>query len=137
MLLHLNNGDTRRFKAIATFAFLFVFVFAGCGPKPVPMGTVTGSVTAGSERIGNVKLAIYNVKTSEKIAATVDDAANYKITEIPFGDYEVYLYTKQVYSTEDIPPDPRIPKKYRSRKTSGLTVSIDSQDEVKFDIELE
>ena len=133
MSLHLNKA--RRFASIA-IAVPLLLVLTGCGPKPDPTGTLTGTVTADGKPAGNLKIAFYNAETGQPISATVNESASYKLTEVPFGDYEVCVFSKPVFSNEPLPPDSRIPKKLLSRKTSDLTVSVDSEDEVQFDIVL-
>jgi len=56
------------------------------------------------------------------------------LKEIPFGDYEVTV-SQKLTNDPEVVFDKRIPKKYRSKKTSGLSVSINSAETV-FDIEM-
>ncbi|WP_148619065.1 carboxypeptidase-like regulatory domain-containing protein [Mariniblastus fucicola] len=127
---------SRNGRVIASaMLMLIAFSFAGCGPAPEPVGVLSGSVTSGDELIGDCKVAIYNAVSKRSIAATVDSSGSYRMQDIPLGEYEVWVYPKATDSVEEI-PDPRIPMKYRSGKTSGLEVSISSTDEVVYNIDL-
>jgi len=99
------------------------------------MGALTGSVMIGKETIGDCKVGIRHVTTDKGIAATVDEAGVYKLGEIPFGEYQVWVYPSPAYSLK-VKNDKRIPKKYRNKDTSGITVSIDAVEEKEFDIVL-
>ena len=68
----------------------------------------------------------------------VDEQGKFEIKDVPFGEYEAAV--KQVLDPHEpghIPFDKRIPRKYRSGGTSGIAVSIQSEDEVVIAIEME
>jgi len=132
MLLQLSS----KHLSSTVFLLLALFVFVGCGPTPEPVGSVTGSVKADDQTIGNCKVSIYNLKTRRKRATSVSDSGEYTLKNIPFGDYQVRVYPTPNDSPVEI-PDRRIPKKYRRGETSGLAVSVSSEEEVVYDIELE
>ena len=128
------TSDGRLFAIAATT--LALTVFAGCGPKPEPMGMLTGTVKSGDKLIGNCKVAIYKSASMDSIAAKVGESATFKIEEIPYGDYEVVVFPMPT-DTIDAIPDPRIPKKFRKRQTSGFTVSINKEEETVIDLDLQ
>ena len=133
MSRHSSSGS--RLTVIIPTA-LALLVFAGCGRENVePMGTLSGSVMSGDEIIGDCKVGIFNSATLRSISATVNEQGAYRIKEIPFGEYTVWVSPKPVFSNEPI-VDPRLPKKYLNKETSGIVVAIPTVDEVKLDIDL-
>ncbi len=119
----------------AVLAILMLVLVCGCGPAPEPMGALTGSVKAGEKLIGNCTVTIFNTATGKGKTALADESAKFAFKEIPFGDYQIAVYP--IVSEGPNPTvDPRIPKKYRIKKTSGLTFTIDSEDEAVLDIDL-
>ena len=121
---------------ITSIAFSAMMLLTiGCGPAPEPMGTLSGSVKSGDKPIGNCRIGIFCPETNQSISASVDDSATYKLDEIPFGEYQVWV-SQMPTNAHEVVLDPRIPKKYRDKKTSGLTVSLNSTDEVVYDIDM-
>ena len=97
-------------------------------------GTLTGTVKSGGEVCGNCLIAIFNPKTLLRRGCIVGESGEFELKEIPFGDYEVTV-SQKLTNDPEVVFDKRIPKKYRSKKTSGLSVSINSAETV-FDIEM-
>ena len=119
---------------ITVCSVLTVLAFVGCGPAAEPVATLSGKVMSGDTVIGVCKVAISNPVTLKTKAATVDEKGNFKIEEIPYGEYNVKVYPKQNSGPEEV-FDPRIPKKLQRFQTSGVTVSVQSTD-VDLDIDL-
>ena len=133
MWRQLSSRSLRWFFAVSTL--LTVFVTVGCGPEPEPVGSITGKVLSGDTAIGNCKVAIKNPETLVGKAATVDEAGNFKLENVSFGEYEVRVYPAPSQAAEVV-PDPRIPKKARRFASSGYSVSVQSADEVVNNIDL-
>lgn len=98
-------------------------------------GTLTGTVKSGGEVCGDCTIAIFNPETLLRRGCIVGESGEFELKEIPFGDYEVTVGQKPTNSPDPV-FDKRIPKKYRSKKTSGLSVSITSAEPVVFNIEM-
>ena len=117
---------------------LSLLALTGCGddaPPPAPSGTLSGTVKSKGKICGGCVMSIYAEDTLFRKGARVDDSGSYELKGIPFGEYSVKVF--QTPSNDpDAPFDKRIPGKYRDFKTSGLTVSIPSEEAVVYDIEM-
>ena len=66
----------------------------------------------------------------------VDATGTFEIEDIPFGDYQVIVGQMPSNNMEYV-FDKRIPKKYRDKKTSGITVSVAGVEAKVLDIVIE
>ena len=115
---------------------LSMIPLAGCEDSASePSGILTGTVKSGGEVCGDCIIAIFNPKTLLRRGCIVGESDEFELKEIPFGDYEVTVSQKPTNSPDPV-FDERIPKKYRSKKTSELSVSITSEEAVVFNIEM-
>ena len=112
-----------------------LLVFAGCGEEKKPTGAVSGTVKSGGKLIGNCKVAIFNTTTMDSTGATVDESGTFTLNDVPYGNYQVKVYPMPTDSVEEI-PDPRIPKKFRDYKASGITVSVENEEPKTLEIDL-
>ena len=109
---------------------LFTVSLVGCGDSaPETSGTLTGTVKSGGEVCGDCTIAIYNPKTLLRRGCIVGESGKFELKDVPFGDYEVTVSQKPTNAAKEV-FDKRIPKKYRSKKTSELSVSITSAEAV-------
>ena len=101
---------------------LSMIPLAGCEDSASePSGILTGTVKSGGEVCGDCIIAIFNPKTLLRRGCIVGESGEFELKEIPFGDYEVTVSQKPTNSPDPV-FDERIPKKYRSKKTSELSV---------------
>ena len=115
---------------------LFMLSLAGCGDSVSSnSGALTGTVKSGGEVCGDCVIAVFNPKTMLRRGCMVGESGEFELKDIPFGDYEVTVNQKPTNDFEVV-FDKRIPKKYRNKKTSELSVSITSAEPVVFDIEM-
>ena len=108
----------------------------GCGPEPDPTGTLIGTVTTKGEILNDCLVSIASNDSLFRRGGKVDEAGAFKLTGIPFGEYQVRV----VQTPTNLPTntfDERIPQKYRDLKTSGLSASITSVEPVTIKIEME
>jgi hypothetical protein len=100
---------------------------AGCGEEVVkePSGSLTGQVFSGSQAIGKCRVKLYNQLTYKSLMTNVEEDGTYEFEEVPTGDCVLAVTTEPWYEASEPPPDPRIPKKYRDVKSSGLSITIE------------
>lgn len=117
---------------------LLAFSLAGCekAPTPDPTGTLIGTVKSGGEICGDCRISLFNSKTFLSRGGRVDESGNYEVKNIPFGDYDIYMYQTPTNAVVEV-FDERIPKKYRNKKSSGLKASLTSSEPVTLNIEME
>ena len=114
-----------------------VSVSVGCDRKE-PMGMLSGSVSSKGKACGNCQLEIFDPASLRSIGATVNDQGTFELKDVPFGEYQIaVLQVLDPHDPGDPPPDKRIPEKYRDGKTSGITVSVNSVEEVVLKIEMD
>ena len=126
-----------RFGLVAIPLAIALFTLSGCGggKEIVPVGSVSGTVKSDGEICGDCLMAVFNPQTKRSRSCRVGESGTYELKDLPFGDYEITMVQKP--TNEPIATfDKRIPKKYRDIKTSGLRVSIVSEEPVVYDIEM-
>ena len=124
-----------RFSSFAVLLVL-VTITLGCGPGSPPMGTISGAVTSDGEAV-ECYVVLSDPVSREKTGTKCNEEGIFEKSDIPFGEYKVAV--KQLvdsHSAEATPVDKRIPKKYRSIKTTELSVSIQDVEPVVFNIEM-
>lgn len=117
---------------------LMMLSLSGCGggPPPESTGTLSGTVTSGGELCGDCRITLYNPASLRTKGGVVGESGTYEIKNLPFGDYDVSMYQTPTNAVVEV-FDKRIPKKFRSTKTSGLKVSLTPADPaVTLDIEM-
>ena len=116
---------------------LVVISLSGCGPTPDPTGSLTGTVKSNGEIYdGKCIVSISGDSGRVNRGTTANENGSYEVTEIPFGDYQVRVFEKPNNEPIEV-RDKRIPGKYRSVETSGLTFTIASEEPVVLDINME
>ena len=70
------------------------------------------------------------------MGGTVDEFGNFQIKNVPFGEYQVWVCQKPSNDPNFV-LDTRIPKKYRRKETSEVTVSVETADEVVLNIKMD
>ena len=118
------------------FLGLIAVAIAGCQPTEEPSGTLTGTVKSRGEICNNCLISITNTETLFRRGGNVEDSGTFKLTGLPFGDYQVRIVQMPTNLVEKV-FDERIPKKYRNLKTSGLMASVTSVEPVTLDIDME
>ena len=106
---------------------LIAATLSGCsGSKPT--SSVKGKVTYKGEAVADAKVQIQSAASGAAGTAKTDAAGSYTIeTPVPPGKYGVAVVPFEVPPPAPPPPNykpadnPKIPKKYRSAATSGLT----------------
>ena len=120
---------------MATESAYVITAFCNDGSQE-PTGVIKGSVvSANGEAIGDCRIAMYNRESKLSIGAKVDESGAFEMPAVPFGEYQVMVDQTPANDLEYV-VDKRMPKKFRDRATSGLTVSVTAADEKVFDIEL-
>jgi len=99
------------------------------------MGTLVGTVTSSGKACGDCRISLFNSKTFLSRGGRVDEAGNYEVKNIPFGDYDIYMYQLPTNDVVEV-FDKRIPKKFRNKKTSGLNASFTSEDPVTLNVDM-
>ena len=117
-------------------AILVLTISAGCGPPKEPMGLLTGSVMSKGEVCGDCQIALYEPTDMRSIGAAVDASGNFRLEDIPFGEYRVMVLQKPTNDQVEV-FDQRIPKRYRETSTSGFRVSIKTPEEVVLNLEMD
>lgn len=85
--------------------------------------------------MGDCKVLLYSPTTKRSIGGKVDSEGNFKITEVPLGDFEVSVKQRVTNSPKEEPFDQRIPKRFRDSKTSGFKVSVvEGENEISLDM---
>lgn len=127
----------RRGLLAASTALTLLFLLSGCNDagSAVPMGSVSGTVTSNGEICGDCMLALFNTQSLRSYGGRINASGTYEVKNLPFGDYKITMVQKPTNEVNEV-FDKRIPKKYRDEKSSGLSVSIDSEEQVVYDIEM-
>ena len=105
-------------------AAVMISALIGCGESPPPTGDLSGKVFNKDELVGDCVVSLYNPSTKRSIGGKVDLQGEFRITEIPLGNYEVSLGQRTTNLPTEEEFDKRIPAKYRDSKTSGFSVEI-------------
>lgn len=137
--MSLQQSKTNSHLGFTAIAFLLVLVLVSTGcERPVPTGTLSGTLASGGKVCGACKLEIVNSVTLRSVATDVTAEGNFRIEEIPLGEYQIAIHQIiDSFTTAAIPFDKRIPSKYRNPKTSGFTASIQGEEEVVVDLNME
>ena len=135
MLLTFSNSRRSLTLSTAVALLALLVVVAGCGEEKEPVGAISGTVKSKGKTCGDCKIGIFNTATMNSNAAKVDSSGAFELKGIPYGNYQVKVYPMPTDTTEEI-PDPRIPKKFRDFKKSGITISIDSEEPAVLEIDM-
>ena len=115
---------------------LMTISLSGCGgPPPKPMGTFSGTLKSSGEPCGDCRISLFNTTTLASKGGRVDENGEFEFKELPFGEYEIYIYQKPTNAVKEV-IDERIPDKYKTKETSGLKASITSAEPVTLDIDM-
>ena len=125
-----------RFSSLAVLLVL-VTITLGCGPSPPPTGAISGTVTSSDGEAVECYLVLSDPVSRENTGAKCNEQGVFEKKGIPFGEYKVAVQQMlDAHSATGTPLDKRIPKKYRSIKTTELSVSIQDVEPVVFNIEM-
>ncbi len=110
---------------------LLTATLSGCGGGEKPKTTVKGKVTYKGEAVADANVQMQTATTGAAAAAKTDAAGSYSIEAVLTpGKYSVWVIPFEVPPPAPPPPgykpvdNPKIPKKYRSGATSGLTFEV-------------
>ena len=118
-------GSSNRWLCCLAFAiFASLALFFGCGESPPPVGELQGSVSFNDEPVGDCRLTMFEISQKRWVGGKVDEQGQFKITDIPLGEYEVSVNQRTTNAPKEEPFDKRIPKMYRDGKKSGFKISI-------------
>lgn len=125
--------------SLSTFVLtlISIAVTVGCGPSPPPTGSITGVVTSKGEPV-ECYLLLSDAVARQNTGTKCNEEGVFEQKGILFGEYKVAV--KQItdsHSAGATPVDKRIPEKYRSIKTTDLSVSIQGEEPVVLNIEME
>jgi len=126
-------------NTLMTSLLLAVCFFAGCSESKDPVGSISGQITLKGDGYSDCKASIYCETSFVSRASQVEPTGTFEIKDVPPGDYIVMVYPKPVETPDEgrDPPDRSpIPKKFRTRKTSELTVSVEADKVSEIEIEL-
>ena len=127
----ISNSPNR--SLVVTLSVVVLLSFAGCGEEKKPAGAITGTVKSGETMIGNCSIAMFEPTSMRTLGITVGESGEFSLEDVPFGSYQVRVYPKPTNTVDEI-PDPRIPKKVRAFKTSGISISVADTDPVELNI---
>lgn len=97
--------------------------FVGCDNGP-PSGDLSGKIFFEDEPVGDCIVGLRDPVTTRLIGGKVDLQGEFKITEIPLGNYELLVNQRTTNDIKEEPFDQRIPRRYRASTTSGFTAEI-------------
>lgn len=100
-------------------------LLAGCGDSRPPTGELVGTVSNGDERVGDCVVSLYDPTTKRSSGAKVDNNGEFQIKELLLGNYEITVFQRTTGEATNEPFDKRIPAKYRNRKKSLFSVTIE------------
>jgi hypothetical protein len=132
-------------RAAAAVALL-ALVPTGCGSSP---GSVTGTVTLNGNPVGSVSVSFVAGDGTIRSGFTAADGT-YRVEEVPTGPVQVTVQGTEVV-TETVQQDLKkrggapapkkttkspVPARYGDSSTSGLSLTVKSGDNNKYDIPL-
>ena len=105
---------------------------AGCGTSRPASASASGKVTAGGQPVTGAMISFADPQTGAGAGCDLDAAGAYSIKEgLPPGKYKVSVFPKSAADRPPMPgqtppptPESKVPLKYRSDATSGLTADI-------------
>ena len=110
---------------------------SGCSSNETPVGSVSGTLSIDGKACGNCQIEIVGNESRLSVSAMVNEMGEFALDEIPFGEYGIAVRQEaQRHNAGNIAFDERIPKKYRSTKTSGFSLSITSIVPVELPLEM-
>lgn len=118
--------DHRRGSVGLLASLLCIATLAGCGSSKTVSG-LKGKVTYKGEAIADAKVQVQSPANGGAGVARTDATGAYSIADLPPGQYNVTVAPFEEPPPAPLPPNytpkdnPKIPKKYRNAKTSGLT----------------
>lgn len=125
MKIHFETGRI----GICALMLLTATLWGCSGEKP--KNTLKGKVTYKNEAVADANVQIQTAASGAAAAAKTDAGGNYTIEAVlPPGKYSVWVIPFEVPPPAPPPPgykpadNPKIPKKYRSAATSGLTLEV-------------
>jgi hypothetical protein len=142
-----------RFRIRSVVACLLLFssvVCFGCGSN-APIGTVQGKVTLNGQPINGGRVVMVGEQPPVELAASIEADGSYKMRSyesdgLPPGRYKVAVSSQGIADGDEIalagspaPPEPagpKIPRKYESVETSGLTADVKPGDNPPFNFDL-
>jgi hypothetical protein len=124
---------------LITCSLVSICSLLGCSGNGDPAGAVAGQLTLKSEPFSDCKVAIYCLETSRSLASKVRSDGTFAIEDVPPGDYVVMVLPipKDTPEGKPDPPDTSpIPKKFRTRERSDVSVTVVANEVGKVEIEL-
>lgn len=123
---------------LGLIAFVLVLmVSVGCGDPGPPLGSLSGTVLDADGKGVECRIQLFDPVSRLSLGAKCDESGSYLRKDIPFGDYQFAVHQLvDPHSTAPTPIDERIPKKYRTFDTSEITISVQSEDEQIFNLEM-
>ena len=127
-------------KALMVCAILAVCFFSGCGEAADPVGSISGKITLKGKRYSDCKVSIYCKESALALASHVDSEGGFEIENVTPGQYAVMVFPIPKETPEGNGPDPPdtspIPKKFRSRDTTEVSVEVKADEVSEIEIEL-
>jgi len=136
-------------RYLALASVLSLIWTSGCGDSSGPVGSLSGKVTYKGEPVTEGSIVFFNPETGAAAEAQLDLDGTYVIETqvggLPPGTYQVSISPPEIPDPSTppntapsmIPKDmPNVPKKYRRRETSDLTVVI-HQGENTYDLDMQ
>jgi len=127
---------------------IFVFLGSGCGGPGEPLGRVFGTVTYQGQPFSEAEVVFSNESRGIHMTVALDNEGSYEVqtsgeSGLPPGDYKVALHLPRIDAVTKLGPQPKlpprrfpdIPQRYRSPKTSNLSLTV-VEDDNQFDIDL-
>ena len=131
-----RSQQLNKYRLAAAVLMLLSAAMFGCGSSEEPTGSISGSVKAKGELVGDCRLMFVNPESFFNLAVTVNEQGDFTLDEVPFGEYLVSVGAKPNNDPIEV-ADLRIPKKYLSKETSGISVLVNSEEEVTLNIEMD
>ncbi len=126
---------------MCVFAVSLTILF-GCGGDSKPASSLKGKVTYKTEPVAEAQVQFRSPATGAVGVGTSDASGNYRIEfPLPVGKYDVTVTPFEAPPPAPLPAgykpkdNPKIPKKYRTASTSGLTLDTKAGSQ-EFNIEM-
>ncbi len=134
----MSEGITCRYPFKWCISFIFIGMALGCGgdsQSSDPVGALKGRVTFQGKPVGRAEMTFHITSTNKGMrvsTVSTNEDGTYSIPNVPIGTAKVTIDNA---TSEGLPSFFPLPPKYKRPQTSGLTVTIESKDQVK-DFEL-
>jgi len=127
-------------KTVLGFSLLAICFVLGCAESKSPTGSVAGKITAKGQVFSDCRVSIYCPQSSLNLGSRVNAEGVFEIKDVPPGDYVVVVFPIPKEQKEGFGPDPPdtspIPKQFRTREKTNISLKIEANEVSELSIEL-